>query len=573
MTDPLVGERIAHFELEERLGAGLLGAVYRGRDTLLGRPVAVKVIDTPAAAQRFIVAARMIAAWRHPHIIQIHYASEHDGRFALVMDYLPGQDLARLHADYLADGALLPHSHVLLVGRAVAEALDYAHGRGVVHRDVKPANVLISADDQVVLTDFGLALDIQQGSVGHVRTANPYMAPEQSRSSAAAVPQSDLYALAVMLFELLTGALPFAADSPIELALKHLTEEPPPARAFNPSLPATVDAVFFTALGKEPAERYPSGAALIDALEAALASAPARSLLRAGPAQDEAPPEAAEDGADPLLGRRLDGYQIEELVGVGGMARIYRGRDTRLDRPVAIKVIDHSHQRDPDYLLRFEREAQAIARLDHPNIVHLYYYGESQGRLYMVMQYVAGRDLQSLLAERRGQRQGLAPAELLQIARNIGFALDEAHRSGVIHRDVHPGNILVDGRGRAMLTDFGLALQTAVGTRGEIFGTPRYIAPEQAQSSALAVPQSDLYALGVILYEALTGRVPFDAPQPLAVAMQHMTAAPPSPRALNPAISPALEAVILKALAKQPADRYATGAALAEALAHALGGR
>lgn len=273
---------------------------------------------------------------------------------------------------------------------------------------------------------------------------------------------------------------------------------------------------------------------------------------------------------DTLIGQQFDEYRLDNLLGRGGMARVYRGFDVRLKRWVAIKVIDTPFQAHSEYIKRFEREAQAIAQLEHPNIVSIYRYGEVNAVLYIAMRYVEGSPLDTLLRIYRVEHDFIPFHEAEQIIQQICQALDYAHSRGVIHRDIKPANILIDREGNAVLSDFGLALLTSEGTRGEIFGTPHYIAPEQAMSSAGAVPQSDFYAVGVILYEMFTGQVPFTAPEPVDVAVLHMTEPPPPPRSLRPELSPTLEAVILKTLAKKPADRYPNGRALAQALQQAL---
>jgi len=273
---------------------------------------------------------------------------------------------------------------------------------------------------------------------------------------------------------------------------------------------------------------------------------------------------------DSLMGRQLDEYRLETLLGQGGMARVYRGRDVRLNRQVAIKVIDKPFRADQDYTHRFEQEAQAIAQLEHPHIVRLYRYGESNGLLYMVLQYIERLRLDQLLATYRQDNTFIERPEAARIIREIGSALDYAHGRGVIHRDVKPSNIILNPHGQAILVDFGLALLTDRGTRGEVFGTPDYMAPEQVRSSSSVVPQSDLYALGVILYEMFTGRLPFEAEEPLDVALLHMTEPPPPPREFRPNLHPHLEGVILKALAKEPGARYPSGMALANALDRAL---
>ncbi len=276
---------------------------------------------------------------------------------------------------------------------------------------------------------------------------------------------------------------------------------------------------------------------------------------------------------DPFLNRNIDEYKVEALLGAGGMARVYRGVDTRLKRYVAIKVIDFSHQHDPSYVTRFEREAQMIAQLSHPNVVPLYRYGEIDGFLYMVMQYIDGCDLHTVLSGYQNDEEFMEPEDILHIIRDMCQALDYVHSKGVIHRDIKPSNILLDKEGRAYLSDFGLALNTEIGTLGEIFGSPQYISPEQAVSSAKAEARSDLYSLGVILYEIFTGRLPFEDKDPIEQAMKHLNQPVPPPLSLRPEISPQVEAVILKVLAKKPEDRYPNGAALYKALSAALKSR
>lgn len=272
---------------------------------------------------------------------------------------------------------------------------------------------------------------------------------------------------------------------------------------------------------------------------------------------------------DSILGRQLDEYRLETLLGRGGMARVYRAVDVRLRRYAAVKVIETRFRANADYIQRFESEAQAIARLDHPHIVQIYRFGEAAGCLYIAMRYVAGADLGALLAGYRRGGEWLAPSEASRLIREVGNALDYAHRQGVIHRDIKPSNIMVDEQGHAILTDFGLALLPEL-AGAEVFGSPHYMAPEQVVASNQVVPQSDLYSVGIILYELFTGQLPFQAAEPADLAAMQVHAAPRPPRQLRPALSPALEAVILQCLAKDPGQRFATGAALADALDAAL---
>lgn len=274
--DPLIGRRLANFKLERVLGRGGMAQVYYGQDVKLQRPVAIKVIDAryrdkPIYAQRFVKEARAVARWRHEHIIQIYYADDQDGLYFYAMEYIDGQDLASILASYAAQGELMPAEEILRIMRAVASALDYAHKNGVIHRDVKPSNVLVASDGRIVLGDFGLALDMQEGSSGEAFGTPHYISPEQARRSSDVVPQSDLYSLGVILFEMLTGVVPFDDPSPTSVALQHITQPPPAPRAINPQLGEALEAVLLKAINKSPQERYQSGAALVTALEKALA--------------------------------------------------------------------------------------------------------------------------------------------------------------------------------------------------------------------------------------------------------------------------------------------------------------
>lgn len=273
---------------------------------------------------------------------------------------------------------------------------------------------------------------------------------------------------------------------------------------------------------------------------------------------------------DPLIGRMLGDYRVIDILGRGGMARVYRGYDPKLERYAAIKVIDSAllsnQESEEEYRARFRREARAIARLSHPNIVSIFQYGEVEALYYMAMNFIEGRDLGQILKEYATYNQRIPVEQVLRIVTDTASALDYAHSGGVIHRDVKPSNIMVTPEGRAVLTDFGLALSVPEGSIGNTFGSAHYIAPEQAVSSAQAVPQSDLYSLAIVLYQMLTGRVPFDDPSAMSVALRHISDAPPPLRNFAPDIPAGVEQVVLKALEKDVKRRYNDGQTLVRAL-------
>ena len=265
-----------------------------------------------------------------------------------------------------------------------------------------------------------------------------------------------------------------------------------------------------------------------------------------------------------LVGTTVGQYQIKAEVGRGGMATVYRGYQPSLNRAVAVKVLAGELARDPDFRQRFQREAHAVAQLAHPHILAVYDFGEdpATGVVYLVAQFVDG----GTLASRMGSP--MPPTEAARIAAQIARALAFAHAAGVIHRDIKPGNVLMTSDGHPLLSDFGIAkimAETRMTRTGTSLGTPAYMSPEQAQGMPVD-HRSDIYALGVMLYEMLAGTLPFQADTPVALLHQHVATPPPPLRERVPGIPKNLEKIVMRALAKNPDDRYATAGEFADAL-------
>ncbi len=250
----------------------------------------------------------------------------------------------------------------------------------------------------------------------------------------------------------------------------------------------------------------------------------------------------------------IDGrYRVISRLGSGGMAEVYLAQDQLLGRHLAVKVLHHHFAEDHEFVERFKREASSAAALSHPNIVGIFDRGEWNGTYYIAMEYVAGRSLKAIIRE----DGALDPVTAIDIVVQILRAARFAHRRGVIHRDLKPHNVILDEEGRARVTDFGIARAGAsdMTLTGSVMGTAQYLSPEQAQGFAVS-SASDLYSVGVILYELLTGAVPFEGESAVAIAYKQVSAAPRPPSELNPAIPPSLDAVVMRALAKDPAQRY-----------------
>ncbi len=256
-----------------------------------------------------------------------------------------------------------------------------------------------------------------------------------------------------------------------------------------------------------------------------------------------------------------DRYTLIERIGAGGMADVWSADDSMLGRQVALKFLHERFAQDEQFVERFRREAQSAAGLQHPNVVGVYDRGEHEGRHWIAMEYVQGASLKDLIG------RGLSVSEGIEIVRQILAGSRFAHERGIVHRDLKPHNVLVDGEGRARVTDFGIARAGAseITQTGSVLGTAQYLSPEQAQGFDVTAT-SDLYSIGVILYEALTGQVPFQAETVVAIALKQVSERPRRPSELNPKVSPALDAVVLKALAKEPENRFQSATEFLRAL-------
>jgi serine/threonine protein kinase len=272
-----------------------------------------------------------------------------------------------------------------------------------------------------------------------------------------------------------------------------------------------------------------------------------------------------------LIDRVLGSARIVEKIGVGGMATVYKGYQFSLDRFVAVKVLSRDVQRE-EFLTRFQREAQAVAKLRHPNVLSIYDFGQEEDLAYIIMDYISGGTLADLI------RNGMSLKRAIEIAIQVGDALHYAHEREIVHRDVKPANILIDTSGRPLLTDFGLVKflvpsDHSLTQPDTSMGTPAYMAPEQATNGGEVDARSDIYALGTVLYEMVTGYLPFEAGNDIRVMIfKKLSEPPPSPRQFEPSVPADVEQVILKALAPEPENRYQNASEMTQALRSVING-
>lgn len=439
--------------------------------------------------------------------------------------------------------ALSPEESIAYL-RQVTQMLLAGFEMEIEHQDLSSANLFRASQEKVLLAGFGLSSALNLEPKLHQSVHHPV------NDTGSAV-QKNIYGLGVLLYEMLTGDVPDMVD----VEGKRKPDADVSVSVVLPNLPSEADDLIEKCLSINPQDRphdYEAFLMGLDEVEAGLLEGDRVSSIGI---------------EDALVGHTLGPYRLVERFGQGGMATVYKGYEAALDRYVAIKVLPQIFSKDPDFVKRFQTEARAVAQLNHPNIVPIYHSGEHDGIAYIAMQFVEG----GTLKQKRGEK--LDPEKAVSLLLPVVRALEFAHQRGIIHRDVKPSNVLLAEGGWPMLADFGLARMMSATSRltqsGVGMGTPMYMSPEQGQGVNVD-HRTDIYALGIMLYEMLTGDVPFRADTPMAIIIKHMTAPMPIPRDVNPSISAVLERIILKATSKEPVDRYQDAADLALALEDAL---
>ena len=554
------------YEILAPLAEGGMGAVYRARRTLLGDEVAIKIILADSAVsdarERFMRESRACARLRHPHIVSIlDFNIEPDGHPFLVMELLNGRSLK----EELAESGRFSVDDVRRIVPSLCGALQFAHGLGIVHRDLKPANIVaheFTPGERIYkLVDFGLA-NIRE-SRSDARLTGPhefigtiaYASPEQL-SAAAVDARSDVYSLGAVVFEMLTGRVPFPGNDPLSVLNGHLNTPAPRPSSLRTDLPAWIDVTIDRALAKDPDERWSDIAEFGRALNAAegdrvtvIAKAPVASGL-------------------------LSMYEIGDRLGPGRLgSEVYMGMHRAMGHPVAIRLLRRDGERNWEGArARFLREAQTL-QVAHPSIIQVRDYGEEPGLVYLVTDFIEGPSLRGLM-----QASGaLAWPRLRRLATQLVEAAHVLHRRKGLLCGVNPDIIRIttdeDGE-RLMISSAGvwqaadllatLQERTLRGI-GLADAELRYVAPELMTGRSADV-RSDVFTMGVVLYEMSTGTLPFDGGSMPELLGTMLRGTPVDPRTLQPTLPEATAAAVLKALHPSPEERFQSARAFGAAL-------
>ncbi|WIG58292.1 MAG: serine/threonine protein kinase [Ktedonobacterales bacterium] len=621
-SDSRLGSIIENYRLLSVLGTGSTSVVYLGQQLddhhglvavkILSYQTTTLVADHASFRRRFLREAHAASKLRNEHIVPVLSYGDDDEMTYMIMPVIVGGTLGSLLADRLEP---LPLSEIAGYLTQIASALDTAHQQGVVHRDVKPTNILLDEHRNVYLTDFGIARIFDSGDnaltregpatltrTGQVLGTPYYMAPEQVKGEPV-TPATDIYALGVVLYQMVTGQVPFHGDTPLAVALQHLQETPSAPRLLRAELPAPIEDVIMRALAKEPRDRFSSAGAMAEAFHAGLATittpdagaAPsgiwpfatgfgARAVAldaadlpytgRASSVRDGVADDRPSDPQDPLVGVDFDGYRIVRRVASTTTGNVYM--TTRDDESAIYRLRTFAQLANlapaerAAYPERFEEQALNLTALHHPNILPVTDFGIFRGTPYLVMPDPSGPSLSALVEH----NDLLEFTTIATYVDQTAAALSHAHEQGILHLGLAANCIFARADGSVVVGDFAVR-ELAPQQDGQIQGSPLYVtseacSPEQLLGNPTGA-YTDVYALGAVLYHLLAGHPVFTGTTPDDIAQQHLHSSIPPLRRWRKDVPPGLENVLTRALSKEPEHRFQHPVELASAYRRVIG--
>ncbi len=523
------------------LGEGVMGTLYEGLDRSTRHRVTITVLrpefsEDPEFAPRFHREIERASRVIHPNVVRTYGSGVWKGKLFYATEPIEGKEL---RGPLKGENRLTP-DEILKIAEGSARALIAAEKQKVTPLHLRKGSIFINRNGTVKVSEIGLARILDKESeYQRVFQFSPYLSPERTQGHKADV-RSDIFALGVVLYELATGRPPFEGhESKTSYIYQVLNVAPVPPREAKSAVSRELERVILRCLAKEPGRRYQNAAAILEELLAV------RQALVQGKSADDL---GEDDSGD---------FEIDEdqIIGEGGMGTLFRGRQRSLDRAVAIKVIRNLLTANLDFRKRFRREAELLAQVRDGNVVQVFGAGAWKGRLFYAMELVEGKDLRVRVA----QGPPLTIEEILHIGQGVGKALRAAWSHKIVHRDIKPSNILLARDGTVKVTDFGLATslrlrqpdsQFIVGTRG-------YLSPEQGTGEDVDI-RSDIYSLGIVLFELISGTLPYDGDGTSSAIQRQQESWLPSSLGRKGTVHPAVEAIIQRCLAKNPDHRFQT---------------
>lgn len=559
------------YEVLEEIGRGGMSVIYKAKHPNLPKFVAIKVLskyysEDPLFIEKFKKEAEILSSFRHQNIVYIIDFRNEDNLHFIVMDYIDGYTVKQL----LESSGPLSLKIATNVVKSVLNALYYAHRKGIIHRDLKPSNIMIDESGKVLVTDFGLAkemnIDLIRETSHQIAGTFEYMAPEQFDPKVGEISElTDIYSLGVSFYEMVTGKLPFAGDSPINVAFKHLSSLPVPPRSIIPTLLPRAEAIILKMLEKDPKNRYQSvEEALTDVMDLEdilkyykepkeeTSNSYFEIVEEKESKEEEKEVESSKIAEDPFIGKVIgERYRIDKLLLKRIFSKLYFGTDLVSGRNITVQIPSDARA---TFKTRIENEVKALKDIDNPLFIKFVDVLSENDSYFVIREFVEGDSIRNLIRKRKPSIE-----ESVKIILDVLEGIQFLHENGIIHRDLNSDTIIVTSEGRARIAFLGLTRveDASSVSSGEFLGIVQYTAPEQISESRSDV-RSEIYSIGILLFELLAGYSPFDSSLPVEVMNMQLKKLPRFPDEAQKEIPLGLQRIVLKALAKSPDQRFQT---------------